>query len=626
MLSKRSLPLTCFLFFLFLVNQVQAKPPYPVMGYLPDYETFTPAQLGALAWNDMTHVMEAFARFDGSTNITFPDGQRANLPVTAHANGTRCMISFGGAGDSNPNWQLAIGANRNKAVTGIMALVAANNYDGVDIDWEFPVAGDKTNFMLFMNQLAVTLHGTVGYDGQPRQLTMFISPGYYICGVDWTTIGSAIDYGILSGYDYGLDNFNGPLDDTATYTNCAGVAGIQGDLIGTVGRLSTMGFPKNQMILGFPFYSTQGNTDNTVLAGTLTTYYSPQAEADYSGGNTGVNTTQSFCDKMNWAFSQSPPLAGIAMWELKQAYPPNSAAVSTIWSVIGYRNGCVTTFGAPTATATNSPTKTPTRTPTNSPTVSPTPSPTKTPTQTPTPTISNTPTPSPTHTSSKTPTNTSTVTPTVTPTQTATPSPTATPTPTGTLGATDTASATPSRTPTSSPTQTGTDTPTGTPTKTPTVTLSNTPTMTPTNTTPPVVTNTFTPTPTLTTTSTPTRTPTPSPTATITSTFTPTFSATPTSSVIIPNLGLVLYPNPVVDSGPATLLIPLPTGGDVKVKVFTTAFRKVNEKSVIQAVPGVLSIPLELQDSFGTPLADGIYYLIVLAPQGRLVGKLIILR
>ncbi|HVZ81233.1 MAG TPA: glycosyl hydrolase family 18 protein [bacterium] len=576
-----------------LAGPALAKPPYPVLGYLPDYETGV--TLGTLDWNDMTHVMEAFARFDGSTNITYPDGQRANLVTTAHSNNTRCMISFGGAGDSDANWQLAIGANRNKAVTSIMALVAANGYDGVDIDWEFPGAGDKANFMSFMNQLAVTLHATVGYDGQPRQLTFFISPGYFVCGVDWTTIAGYADYGVLSGYDYALSNFNGPLDDTAHYTNCAGVS-VQGDILGSVGRLSAMGFPKTQLILGFPFYSTQGNADNSVLAGTQTTYYTAQAEADYSGGNTGVNTAQSFCDKMNWAFGQGMP--GIAMWEIKQAYPPNSAAVSNIWAVIGGRNGCVTAFGAATSTPTNSATATPTRTATSTGTATATSTPTRTATSTGTSTPTGTPTDSATATPSATPTGTPTETPTPTDSPTVTDTPVNSYTPTSTL--------------TDSPTGTPTATPSHTPTATPSFTPSNTPVFT--------ATSTWTRTPTATASMTPT--------ASFTSTDSPTPTSTPTSTAtpLAPVPAPVLFPNPVLGPGPITLAVTLPAGGGLQVRFFTPAFRKVQEASFPGLPVGTSDLSLELKDRSGTPLANGLYYVVVESPRGRSVLKLLLLR
>jgi hypothetical protein len=597
----------------------QAKPPYAVLGYLPDYDGGV--ALGTLPWGDMTHVIEAFAEpnADGTVYFQAP-GQRANLITTAHTNSTRCMVTFGGQGGASAAiWQSAISVTYRAAfVTNIMNLVTTNSYDGVDIDWEFPVAGDKANFMAFMNQLGTALHATTGYDGQPRQLTMFISPGSQICGVDWTTIGNSIDYGILSGYAYGIDAFNGPLNDptSPTYMDCLGLSGRHGSLIDSVTRLAGLGFPKSQLILGMPMESSAGTADKSIagFGGAPTTYYVSQAEATY-GSETGVNTAQSFCDKMNWAFSQSPTLPGIAMWEIDEAYPPNSASVSLVWATIGYRSGCVT-YGAPTATPTNSPTRTPTPTPTNTATITPTRTPTKTPTNspttTPTGTPTTTPTPTPTPTITNTPMATNTPTITSTPTLTGTPTPTGTPTNSPTLTSTSTVTDTP--TITFTPTWTGTPTATSTPSLTPTLTSTFTQTNTPT----------VTPTPTLTGTSTATSTPTS--TFTTTSTFTATFTPTITpTGAVLPGT-VVIYPNPATGSGPVSLVLTLTSPGNVSIKLFTTAFRKVNETSFSTLAVGTVTLPIELKDKSGTALADGIYYLIVSTPQGRSIKKLLILR
>lgn len=62
------------------------------------------------------------------------------------------------------------------------------------------------------------------------------------------------------------------------------------------------------------------------------------------------------------------------------------------------------------------------------------------------------------------------------------------------------------------------------------------------------------------------------------------------------------------------------------VKVFTAAYRKVNEKSSGQVPAGVLSLPLDLTDRTGSPLANGIYYVVVQTGQGRNICKLLVLR
>ena len=67
-----------------------AKPPYAVHGYLPTW--VGGITLANLPWNDMTHVMEAFGRPNSNGTLYYPNGQRANLTSTAHANNTRAAI------------------------------------------------------------------------------------------------------------------------------------------------------------------------------------------------------------------------------------------------------------------------------------------------------------------------------------------------------------------------------------------------------------------------------------------------------------------------------------------------------------------------------------------------------
>jgi rhamnogalacturonan endolyase len=284
----------------------------------------------------------------------------------------------------------------------------------------------------------------------------------------------------------------------------------------------------------------------------------------------------------------------------------------------------------PTSTTTQTPvpathTFTPTFTPSNIPTFTqtftstPVP-PTSTMTQTPAPpTMTNTPVPL-TATTTNTVTGTSTsVPPTTTPTQTSVP-PTSTPT----------------HTPvplTYTPTQTNTSTSPFTPTSTFTATSSLTSTRTWTATS--TFTNTATPawtsSPTSTATTPPTLTPTitwsetftPSPTTT----YTPRYTATPSPTFTPSGSGVVLYPNPVKGPGPVTLQITLAApASSVKIEIFTTAFRKVNEIDLSNVSAGVTIVPVSLSGKGGETLANGLYYVVVVTPKGRFVTKLLVLK
>ena len=67
-------------------------------------------------------------------------------------------------------------------------------------------------------------------------------------------------------------------------------------------------------------------------------------------------------------------------------------------------------------------------------------------------------------------------------------------------------------------------------------------------------------------------------------------------------------------------------GDDVRLELFTTAFRKVMEKRLGSLPMGVQQASFDLKDNKGTPLASGIYYLVISSGSHRSVGKLLLLR
>ncbi len=273
-----------------------------------------------------------------------------------------------------------------------------------------------------------------------------------------------------------------------------------------------------------------------------------------------------------------------------------------------------TQTGTVTATSTNTLLNTVTSTCTN--TVSTTPTVTITNSATATPSVTQTYTPA--YTMTSTPTNTQTGTATATSTNT----PSNTDTSTSTSTVTATATLTRTYSPTSTSTNTSSITATKTTTSTATDTMTNTATLTATATSTYTRVDTFTNTVTFTTTSTLTKTTTPSATATPTNTHmeTETPTATPTS-----NKGVVIYPNPV--TGPTVNLLPPAYPGDsnVQVEIFTIAFRLVKDE-ILWNVPSGKAVTLELTDKWGTPLANGVYYVVVIVDGHQSIGKLLVIR
>lgn len=87
----------------------------------------------------------------------------------------------------------------------------------------------------------------------------------------------------------------------------------------------------------------------------------------------------------------------------------------------------------------------------------------------------------------------------------------------------------------------------------------------------------------------------------------------------------VVYPNPVTGPGPVNLRVPLTAISNVQVKVYTLAFRKVNQLNFEDVLPGQ-AVPIPLTDERGEPLASGLYYLVVEAGGKSWIVKLLVLR
>jgi hypothetical protein len=109
---------------------------------------------------------------------------------------------------------------------------------------------------------------------------------------------------------------------------------------------------------------------------------------------------------------------------------------------------------------------------------------------------------------------------------------------------------------------------------------------------------------------------------TVTPTFSPTFTITSTPQ---PIANAVIYPNPS-NGGPVSVMPPTYSGtADVKVQLFTIAFRKVQDKTYNSLPYGPVQVAME--DSWGNPLASGLYYVVVtIDGSQRSIAKLLLLR
>jgi FlgD Ig-like domain len=105
----------------------------------------------------------------------------------------------------------------------------------------------------------------------------------------------------------------------------------------------------------------------------------------------------------------------------------------------------------------------------------------------------------------------------------------------------------------------------------------------------------------------------------------PTATATPAPGAA-PISGVIPYPNPSTGETVRIQFVLATGSSDVKLRIFTTAFRKVKTQDLGSFPAGVQTILITLTDDHGRALANGVYYVEISDSQGRAIGKLMILR
>jgi hypothetical protein len=88
----------------------------------------------------------------------------------------------------------------------------------------------------------------------------------------------------------------------------------------------------------------------------------------------------------------------------------------------------------------------------------------------------------------------------------------------------------------------------------------------------------------------------------------------------------VPFPNPVRGGTVQIHFVLATASADVKIRLFTTAFRKIKTVDLGPLPAGAADPVISLTDEQGRPLANGLYYVEVSDSQGSAIGKLMVLR
>lgn len=340
-----------------------------VVGYYAAwsrYSGYSPSKIDA---SKLTHINYAFANIS-STNkaiLGYPDIDATNINQLNKLKVTnpklKTLISVGGWSWSKRFSDVALTeASRTTFANSCVNLITKYGFDGIDIDWEYPVSGgmptnkrrpsDKHNFTLLMKKIREKLDVKGKIDGKHYLLTFAGAAGNeYIKNTELSKLSQYVDYVNIMTYD-----FHGPWDrytgfNSPLYNNTYSSDSINS----SINNWINASFPKNKIVMGIPFYGyvyknvTNSNKGLNQRYSSVTSMSYENIAAKYLNkpgytryfhsksmvpwifnGSTFItyDDSQSIARKANYIKNKS--LGGAMIWELSQ--DPNKKLINSLYN------------------------------------------------------------------------------------------------------------------------------------------------------------------------------------------------------------------------------------------------------------------------------------------------------
>lgn len=258
-----------------------------IVAYFPSWGIYQKGyEVADLPAGKLTHVIHAFARISAAGEIEiidpWADIERAlgpdtwETPVRGHFGAyarlkaahphLRVLIAVGGWFDSGRfSTVAATPAARQKFAASVRSFVVRYGFDGVDLDWEYPVVAtdvnsnvrpeDSTNYALLAAAIRAEFDAQSAVDGRRYEITAAVPAGYdKFERIDLAALGAQLDFLNLMTYDFhgrwipNQTGHNAPLfrsagDPNARYNTDEAVKGYL-----------AAGVPAAKIVLGVPAY------------------------------------------------------------------------------------------------------------------------------------------------------------------------------------------------------------------------------------------------------------------------------------------------------------------------------------------------------------------------------------
>jgi chitinase len=238
----------------YILSPLRAAPSQPViLGYYSSWGAkYLPPQ--KVQYKYFNYLTQAFLTTDAQGKMSHDaEFDNQQFVTSAHQNGTKVLLSLGGSSNGKAFGEMAASdAARRRFLNEVLAFAKQYDYDGVDIDWEFPEKGQEALLVQFVKELHDALHAW----RKDAVITIAV-PAHY-----WSVPYSAapqlipyIDYWNIMTYD-----FHGPWSSHAGLlsalfpTASDPVDGNKTNLQYSLNYWLQRGVPKDHILMGIPCY------------------------------------------------------------------------------------------------------------------------------------------------------------------------------------------------------------------------------------------------------------------------------------------------------------------------------------------------------------------------------------
>lgn len=328
-----------------MVKKIDLKPLINgkiVSGYLYFGGGVTPLSEKAISQLDLINYSFGEIK-DGKVYLPYPDAAKEVLKY--RQSGVRVVLAIGGWGAGGFSEAMISAETRTKLIGSIMDILKEYQFDGIDIDWEYPtssVAGissnpnDKNNLTLFCQEMKEKMR--LYRDDLLLSIAVTPSDTFY----DFRKLNEYVDIFNVMTYDFAMGN--NANHDSPLYSSSYGSSSIDKAVNFMKSRVDA-----NKIIPGAAFYCRNGKfSDHQTLGARLSTSMAVgaisfkklkemmlkdtsfvenydvtagAAYAIYNGNFYSYDNERSIKEKCEYV--KNNQLGGLMCWDLSQDYVAN---------------------------------------------------------------------------------------------------------------------------------------------------------------------------------------------------------------------------------------------------------------------------------------------------------------